>query len=41
MTVGNRIKRRRKDLQMSVDELAQKLNKNRATIYRYESSNSH
>lgn len=36
MTVGNRIKNRRKDLQMSVDELANKLNKNRATIYRYE-----
>lgn len=36
MTVGNRIKRRRKDLQMSVDELAKRLNKNRATIYRYE-----
>lgn len=36
MTVGNRIKKRRKDLQMSVDELATKLNKNRATIYRYE-----
>lgn len=36
MTVGNRIKKRRKVLQISVDELATKLNKNRATIYRYE-----
>lgn len=36
MSVGKRIKERRNELQMSVDELAQKLNKNRATIYRYE-----
>lgn len=36
MSVGKRIKNRRKDLNMSVDELATKLNKNRATIYRYE-----
>ena len=36
MTVGKRIKRRRKELQMSVDELAKRLNKNRTTIYRYE-----
>lgn len=34
MTVGKRIKNRRTELQMSVEELADKLNKNRATIYR-------
>lgn len=37
MTVGDRIKRRRKQLKMTVDVLAEKLGKNRATIYRYES----
>ena len=36
MSVGKRIKERRNELQMSVDELATKLKKNRATIYRYE-----
>lgn len=36
MTVGSRIKERRIELGISVDELAIKLNKNRATIYRYE-----
>lgn len=36
-TVGERIKKRRKELHMSVDDLAKILNKNRATIYRYES----
>ena len=36
MSVGKRIKERRNELYMSVDELATKLNKNRATIYRYE-----
>ena len=36
MSVGKRIKKRRNELHMSVDELAVKLNKNRATIYRYE-----
>ena len=36
MTVGKRIKDRRKNLRMSDDKLASKLNKNRATIYRYE-----
>ena len=35
MTVGKRLKDRRKNLRMSVDKLATKLNKNRATIYRY------
>ncbi len=36
MTIGNRIKDRRKHLRMSVDELAKKLGKDRSTIYRYE-----
>lgn len=38
MTIGDRIRNRRKELGLSVDELAEKLNKNRATVYRYESS---
>lgn len=37
MTVGERIKRRRKQLKMSADKLAEIMGKNRATIYRYES----
>jgi len=37
-SVGERIKNRRKQLGMSVDELAEKLGKNRATVYRYESN---
>ncbi len=37
MTVGQRIKQRRLELDMSVDELACKLGKNKATVYRYES----
>lgn len=36
MTIGHKIKELRKQLNMSVDELATKLGKNRATIYRYE-----
>lgn len=36
MDVGKRIRERRKELSLSVDELAQKLNKNRTTVYRYE-----
>lgn len=36
MTLGERIRNRRKELHMSADELASKLGKNRATIYRYE-----
>ena len=36
MTVGKRIKERRIELNMSVDELAKRINKNRTTIYRYE-----
>lgn len=38
MTVGERIKQKRLEKGMSVDELAAKLGKNRATIYRYESN---
>lgn len=37
MTIGQRIKARRIELGLSVDFVAAKLNKNRATIYRYES----
>lgn len=36
MQVHERIKQRRNELKMSVDELANRINKNRATIYRYE-----
>ena len=36
-TIGSRIRSARQSQNMSVDELAQKLGKNRATIYRYES----
>ncbi len=37
MTIGERIKNRRVELGLSVEELARLLGKNRATIYRYES----
>lgn len=36
MTIGERIKSRRKHLGMSADELGKKLGKDRSTIYRYE-----
>lgn len=36
MEIGARIKNRRLELEMSVDDLAIKIGKNRATIYRYE-----
>lgn len=36
MSIGKRIKELRKQKGMTIDELATKLNKNRATIYRYE-----
>lgn len=36
MTVGERIKHRRQEIGMSAEELASKLGKNRATVYRYE-----
>ena len=35
-TIGERIRNRRKELDMSVDTLAERLGKNRATVYRYE-----
>ena len=38
MNTGERIKARRKELGLSADELAAKLGKNRATVYRYESN---
>lgn len=38
MNIGERIKQRRKQLKLSVDDLAEKIGKNRATIYRYESN---
>ncbi len=38
MNIGKRIKQRRIDLGLSVDDIAQKIGKNRATVYRYESS---
>lgn len=38
MTIGERIRLRRQELRMSADELAEKIGKNRATIYRYESN---
>ena len=37
MSVGSRIREFRKRLGLSVDDVAEKLKKNRATIYRYES----
>jgi len=36
MNIGQRIKNRRKELKLSVDELASRLGKDRSTIYRYE-----
>lgn len=38
MTIGERVKARRLELGLSVDEVAEALGKNRATIYRYESN---
>lgn len=38
MTVGERIKKRRKELGLSVDEVAKCLGKDRSTVYRYESN---
>ena len=34
--IGELIKRRRKELKMSVDELAKRIGKDRSTVYRYE-----
>ena len=36
MTIGQRIKERRKALKMSADEMGARLGKDRSTIYRYE-----
>lgn len=36
MTVGQRIKQRRKELKMSAEELARRLGKDRSTVFRYE-----
>jgi transcriptional regulator with XRE-family HTH domain len=36
LTIGDRIKSRRKHLGMSADELGKRLGKDRSTIYRYE-----
>ena len=38
MSIGDRIKRRRLEVGLSVDQVAEKIGKNRATVYRYESS---
>lgn len=35
-TIGRRIKERRKELGMTADDLARKIGKSRATVYRYE-----
>lgn len=37
-SIGDRIKQRRQEIGLSVDQLAEKIGKNRATVYRYESS---
>lgn len=36
MTIGERISKRRQELGLTVDEVAEQLNKSRATVYRYE-----
>lgn len=36
MTIGDRIKLRRKELGMSADKLGEVIGKNRATVFRYE-----
>ena len=36
LNIGKRIRERRKELKMSVDELARRVGKDRSTIYRYE-----
>lgn len=38
MTIADRIRNRRIELGLSVDDLANLLHKNRATVYRYESN---
>lgn len=36
MTIGERIKNRRKELKLSADNVAEKLNVSRSTVFRYE-----
>ena len=36
LNIGQQIRKRRKELKMSVDELARRVGKDRSTIYRYE-----
>jgi transcriptional regulator with XRE-family HTH domain len=36
LTIGKQIRKRRKELKMSVDELAKRIGKDRSTVYRYE-----
>ena len=38
MQIGERIKRRREELGLSADQVAERIGKNRATVYRYESN---
>lgn len=38
MTIGERIRCRRKELGLSINQLAKGLGKNRATLYRYENN---
>lgn len=38
MSIGERIKQRRLELGLTVDQVAERLGKNRATVYRYESN---
>ena len=38
MTIGEKIKMLRQELGLSADDVAKRLNKNRATVYRYESN---
>lgn len=38
MTIGDRIKARRLEIGLSVDQIAAQIGKNRATVYRYESN---
>ena len=39
MRIGERIRQRGEELGLSVDDLAKKLGKHRATVYRYENGN--
>ena len=38
MTIGERIKEKRLEAGLTADDVAEKLNKNRATIFRYENN---